>query len=193
MQPPAVGIKEGHDVEGRDLCIERLGILEIVVSDLVNDIAKEFGDATFGHLLTGIVIEAGLMGGLCLNADNCRGVVGDVFVVEGEAGGLDELGVAMFGFVLGGLLKDGHEGMDTFQLFIRNDNEKGEKGLPDGKEVVIGWLPFEGEEGVVSLFEEAGDCLWSHCLGFTRELGEFRVYSQTRGVFFLARGAGRVL
>ena len=34
--------------------------------------------------------------------------------------------------------------MDTFQLVIMNDHEKGEKDLPDGKEVFISWLPFEG-------------------------------------------------
>jgi hypothetical protein len=55
------------------------------------------------------------MGGLCSNADNCRGVVGDVFIVEGGAGGPDELGTAVFGFVLGGLSQDGREGMDTIQ------------------------------------------------------------------------------
>ena len=89
--------------------------------------------------------------------------------------------------------------MNSFQLVIRSDHEKGEKGLPDGKEVVS-WLPFEGGEGVVSLFEKAGDFLWSHCLGFNRGLGEsgillgeFGIYSRTRGVFFLASGAGQVL
>jgi hypothetical protein len=90
--------------------------------------------------------------------------------------------------------------MDSFQLVVRNDHEKGEKGLPDGKEAVIGWLPFEGGEGVVSLFEKVGDFLWSNCLGFNRGLGEsgillgeFGIYSQTSGVFFLASGAGQVL
>ena len=78
-----------------------LSVFEIIVPDLGNDIAKEFGDASFGRLVTGIVIKAGFMGGLCLNVDNCCGVVGDVFIVEGETGGPDELGVAVFGFVLG--------------------------------------------------------------------------------------------
>ncbi len=78
------------------------------------------------------------MGGLCSNTDNCRGIVGNVFIIEGEAGGPDELGAAVFGFVLGSLNQDGREGMDTFQLVIRNDHEKGEKGLLDGEEVVIG-------------------------------------------------------
>ena len=59
MQPPAVGIEEGHDVDGRDLGVEGIGVFEIVVPDLVNDIAQEFGNATFGCLITGIISEVG--------------------------------------------------------------------------------------------------------------------------------------
>jgi hypothetical protein len=33
-------------------------------------------------------------------------------------------------------------------LVIWDDHEKGEKGLPDGEQVVIGWLHFKGGEGV---------------------------------------------
>jgi len=91
MQPPAVGIEEGHDVDGHDIRVEYFSILEIVVPDLVNDIAKEFGDASFGRLVTGKVIEAGFMGRLCTNTDDCRGIVGDVSIVEGEVGGTYEL------------------------------------------------------------------------------------------------------
>ncbi len=52
--------------------------------------------------------------------------------------------------------------MDSFQLVTWDDHEKGEKGLPDCKQVVIGWFPFEGGEGVLSLLEEAGDCIRVH-------------------------------
>jgi hypothetical protein len=114
MQPPAVGVEEGLDVACRDLCVERLGILEIVVPDLVDNVTKEFCDASFSHLITGVVNRAGFMGSLCLNADDCCGVVGKVFVVVGEADGPDKLGVAMVGFVLGGIREDGREGMDSF-------------------------------------------------------------------------------
>ena len=105
--PPLLASKRA--VNGHDLCVESLGIFEIVVPDLINVIAKEFGDATFGHLVTGIVIEAGFVGSLCMNTDNCRGFVGNVFIVEGEAGGLYEFGIAMVGFVLGGIHEDGRE------------------------------------------------------------------------------------
>ncbi len=47
-------------------------------------------------------------------------------------------------------------------MFIWDDHEKEEKGLPDGKQVIVGWLPFKGGEGVVGLFEEAGDCISIH-------------------------------
>jgi hypothetical protein len=68
----------------------------------------------------------------------------------------------MVGFVLGSLVEDGHERMDSFQLVIWDDHEEGEKGLPDCKKVVVGWFSFEGGEGVVSLFEEVGDCVSIH-------------------------------
>ncbi len=38
-------------------------------------------------------------------------------------------------------------------MVIWDDHEKGEKGLHDGKQVIVGWLPFEGEGGAVGLFE----------------------------------------
>jgi hypothetical protein len=43
--------------------------------------------------------------------------------------------------------------MDSFQLVIRDDHEEGEKGLLDCKQVIASWIPFKGEEGVVSLFD----------------------------------------
>ncbi len=47
-------------------------------------------------------------------------------------------------------------------MVIWDYHEKGEKGLPNCEHVVVGWLPFEGGEGVVGLFEEAGDCVSLH-------------------------------
>ncbi len=52
------------------------------------------------------------MGGLGANMDNSRGIIGNVLVIEGEAGRPDKLGATMVGFVLGGLHQDGREGMD---------------------------------------------------------------------------------
>ncbi len=43
MQPATVGVEESHDdLDGRDLCVEGLRIFEIVVPDLINNIAKIF-------------------------------------------------------------------------------------------------------------------------------------------------------
>ncbi len=78
MQDPAVGVEEGHDVDGRDLSVEGISIFEIVVPDLVNNIAKKFDNVTFGRFVTGVVIEAGFMGCLCMNPDDCCGIVGNV-------------------------------------------------------------------------------------------------------------------
>ncbi len=102
------------------------------------------------------------MGCLCTNSDDCRGVVGDVFIVERKAGGTYEFGVAMFGFVLDGLREDGREGVDSIQLIIWNDHEEGKERFPDGKQVVIRWFPFKRGKGVVCLFEETGDGVRRH-------------------------------
>ncbi len=54
------------------------------------------------------------MGGLLgANMDDSCGVIGNVLILDGEAGRPDKLGTAMVGFVLGGLHKDGREGMDS--------------------------------------------------------------------------------
>jgi len=68
----------------------------------------------------------------------------------------------MFSFVLGGLCENGREGVDSFQLVVRNDHEEREKTLLDGKEVIIGWFPFKRGKGVVCLFEGTGDGVRCH-------------------------------
>jgi hypothetical protein len=102
MQYPTVGIKVGHDLKGCDLRVESLGILQIIVPNLVNNLAEELGDATLGCFIAGIVVKGGFVGGLSANTDNSRGVIGNVPVIEGEEGRPDELGAAIVGFVLGG-------------------------------------------------------------------------------------------
>jgi hypothetical protein len=67
MQPPAVDVEVGHDFEGHYLHIESPGILQVVVPNLVDDVAEEFGDATFGCLIAGIVVEARFVGSLGAN------------------------------------------------------------------------------------------------------------------------------
>jgi hypothetical protein len=113
MQPPAVGVKVGHDFKGRNLCVESLGILQVVVPNFVNDVVEEFGDAMFGCFVAGLVVKAGFVGSLGANTDASRGIIGNVPVIEGEVGRPDKLRGAMVGFVLGGLHEDGCEGMDS--------------------------------------------------------------------------------
>ncbi len=74
---------------------------------------EEFGNTMFGCLITGIVVEAGFVGSLGANTDNGHGIIGNIPVIEGEAGRPDKIGVAMVGFVLGGLREDGSERMDS--------------------------------------------------------------------------------
>jgi hypothetical protein len=83
----------------------------------------------------------------------------------------------MFGFVLDGLREDGREGVDSIQLIIWNDHEKGKERFPDGKQVVIRWFPFEGGKGVICLFEETGDGVRSH--------GEMKLKDNLLGSSFL--------
>jgi len=165
MQAAAVGVEEGHAFDGHDLCVEGLGVFEIVVPDLIDNVAKEFRNASFGRFVTGIVIEAGFVGRLRTNSDDCRGVIGDVFIAEGKADGTNKRGVAVFRFVLGGVREDSRKQMDAVQLIIGDDHEERQNTLSDGKEIVVRWFPVERGKGVVRLFEEAGDGVWGHCGG----------------------------
>ncbi len=114
MRSPTVGVKVGHDFKCRDLHIESLGILQVVVPNLVDNVVEEFCNTTFGCLMADAVVKAGFVGGQNANAVDSRGVVGNVPVVEGEVGRPDKLGVAMVGFILGNLREDGHERMDSY-------------------------------------------------------------------------------
>ncbi len=75
MEPSAVGVKEGHDVNGSDLCVEGVGVFEVVVPNLVNNIAVKLGHALFGCLITGVVIESGFVSSLHTHTNDCCGVV----------------------------------------------------------------------------------------------------------------------
>jgi hypothetical protein len=57
MKPSTVGIEEGNDVNGHDLHVEGVSIFEIVVPNLVNNVAEKLGHALFGCLVTGVAIK----------------------------------------------------------------------------------------------------------------------------------------
>jgi hypothetical protein len=58
MQPPAVGIKVGHDFKGHDHRVESFGLLQVVVPKIINNIVEEFGNATFGCFVAGVPVVA---------------------------------------------------------------------------------------------------------------------------------------
>ncbi len=131
MKPSAVGIEEGHDFDGHDLCVEGVGVFEVVVSDLINNIMEKLGHALFGRLVTGVVIKSGFVGSLRTNANNCLGIVSNCLVVEWKTSQAYKFGV-MVGFVLDCLSEDGCEGVNSVQLVVEDDHEQWEKGYPDG-------------------------------------------------------------
>jgi hypothetical protein len=52
--------------------------------------------------------------------------------------------------------------VNHIQLVIGDNHEMGEKSLPDGEQVFVGWLPFEGGGEVMGHFQEACDCVGCH-------------------------------
>jgi hypothetical protein len=57
MKPSAVGVKEGHDVDGHDLCVEGVGIFKVVVPNFINNAMEKLGHTLLGRLVSGIVIN----------------------------------------------------------------------------------------------------------------------------------------
>ncbi len=53
MKPPAVGVEEGHYVDGCDLCIEGAGIFQVVVPNFLDNVMEKFGHALLCCLVTG--------------------------------------------------------------------------------------------------------------------------------------------
>ncbi len=126
MKLSAVGIKEGHDVDGRDLRVEGGGVFEVVVPNLINNITEKLGHTSFSSLVTGVVIESWFVGSLHTNANNCRGVVSDCLVIEWETSRAYEFGT-MVNFVLDSLGEDGLEGANMVHLVIGDNHEQWEK------------------------------------------------------------------
>jgi hypothetical protein len=113
MWPPTVGIEVGHDLKGHDLCVELLGVFQVIIPNLVNNNCKETWQRHVWLLCSWISLKVGFVGGLGANTDDGCGIVGNVPVIEGEVRRPDKHGAAMVGFVLGSLRKDGHEEMDS--------------------------------------------------------------------------------
>jgi hypothetical protein len=130
-----------------------VSVFQVLVPNFLDNVTEKYGHALLGRLITGIVIELGFIGSLCTNVSNHCGIVGNQLVIEWETSQAYKLGT-MAGFVLDSLGEDGCEGVNPVQLVVGDDHKKEGKGLPDGKQVIAGQLPFEGGEGVMGLFEE---------------------------------------
>jgi hypothetical protein len=131
MKPSAVGVKDGHDVDGHDLHVEGVSIFQVVVLTFIDNIVEKFGHAALGRLVTGIVIELGFVGSLRTNANNRCGVVSNSLVVEWETSRVYKFGT-MVGFVFDSLGENGREGVNPVQLVVGDDHEQWEKGFLDG-------------------------------------------------------------
>jgi hypothetical protein len=77
IKSSAVGIEEGHDVDGHDLHVKGVGVFQVVVPNFIENITEKFGHALLGRLVTGLVVKAGFMGSLCTNASNGCGIIGN--------------------------------------------------------------------------------------------------------------------
>jgi hypothetical protein len=98
MKPSAVSVKEGHDVNGHEVCVEGVGVFEVVVPNFINNVAEKLGHALLGCLVTGIVISSGFVGSLRTNANDCCGIISNCLVVEWETSWVYKFGT-MVGFV----------------------------------------------------------------------------------------------
>jgi hypothetical protein len=108
-----------------------LAFFEVLVPNFINNVVEKLGLTLLGRLVTGVVIKLGFVGGLRMNANNCRGVISNCLVVEWEMSRAYKTGT-MVGFVLVSLGEDGCEGVNPVQLVVGDDHEQWEKGFLDG-------------------------------------------------------------
>jgi hypothetical protein len=125
------------------------------------------------------------MGSLRTNADDHLGIIGNHLVVERQLGRAYKIGIAMVGFVIGGLAEDGRKGVYLIELIVGDHHEEGEYGFPDYKKVNVGRLPFKGGEEVMGLIEEASDHVGRH-----DGLVDYQLTPSEGGVNYLDFGAG---
>jgi hypothetical protein len=110
---------------------EGVGIYEVIVSNLIDNVVGKLGHALFGRLITGVVIESGFVGSLPMTTNDCRGVVSNCLVIERATSRVYKFGT-MVGSVLDSLGEAGCEGVNSIQLVIGDDHEQWEKGFLDG-------------------------------------------------------------
>jgi hypothetical protein len=57
VQPSAVKIKEGDDLEGSHLDVEGVSILQVVVPYFIDRVMEELGTATLSCIVVGVVLK----------------------------------------------------------------------------------------------------------------------------------------
>ncbi len=82
VEPSAVGVEEGHDVNSEYLCIKGICVLEVGVPSLVHRGEEEFGCAALGRFVAGIVVKSGTVGCFPADSDDGQRIFGNIFVVE---------------------------------------------------------------------------------------------------------------
>jgi hypothetical protein len=122
VEPPAVGVKEGNDLEGQHLSVEGVGILEVVVPDFVDGLSEKFGGPMLGRFVTGKVFKAGFMSQFQVDANDHGGIVGNAAVVERQVERTDK-GGAMVGGIPCRIREEGCEEMDLSKLIVGDLNE----------------------------------------------------------------------
>jgi hypothetical protein len=78
MEPPAVGVKEGHDFDSKYLCVKGIRVLEVGVPSLIHRGKEELGCAALGRFVAGIVVKLGVVGCFPADLDNSQRIVGNI-------------------------------------------------------------------------------------------------------------------
>ena len=82
VEPPPVGIKEGHDIDSKYLHVKGIHVLEIGVPSLVHDGEEELGCAALGRFIAGIVVKSVAVGCFLTYSDKGQRIVDNIFVSE---------------------------------------------------------------------------------------------------------------
>jgi hypothetical protein len=164
VEPPAVGVEKGHQVDSEYLCIEGIRVLVVGVPSLIHRGKEELGCAALGHFVAGVIVESGAVGCFLTDSDNGQRIVGNVFVVEQQAAWSNKCLAAMVGSVLPWFHEDCREGVNPPELIVGDFHQNWEEGFPNCGEVVVRGLSFKGGEGPLRLPEEERDCFGRHDL-----------------------------
>ena len=163
VEAPAVKIEESNDVQSRNLSVEGVGILQVVVPHLVHDVAEELGASTLGGFVVSKVFELGFVSCFRSDTDDGSGIVWDGTVIERETRRAYERRAPVGRGILGRVREESCQGMDSAHSIKWDDHEDGQEHLSDGEEVVIRWFSLDGREDIKRLPEEEGDSVRSHC------------------------------